>query len=331
MRFWKSMIVFMMLLVIVSGCSQSESSANEDTEVATGEPPEDFTFGAATVGGLWHSLAASMSEEMRKIYPESTATVVEGGSIANLVGIHNDIFALGFSNGESIPMAENAVGDFEEPITNMKTIATFYPNVLHIVVPSSSNIHTVEDLAGQRVSPGIRGYSGEVMFKDILTAYDMSYDDLAQIEYIGTSDAADLMRDGHLDAWVGGLGIPASFIQELDTTLGVRVIPLTEEDQVKLKEINEGYNPYTIEAGTYGDHEDILTFAPETVLVANENMISEEVGYELTKMIIEKADTWRAVSSTLSDFDAEYSIEYSIGELHPGAKRYYEEIGVLND
>ncbi|QQK78435.1 TAXI family TRAP transporter solute-binding subunit [Salicibibacter cibarius] len=328
MKNYKVMIFGVVLVLVLAACQEEsiEDNENEDGE------PDNFSIGAAATGGEWHSIAASMSEEIQEIFPESNTDIVEGGSIANLTGIHEGTFDIGFSNGEAIPLAEEAEGEFEEPIDNAKTIASLYPNPLHIVVPESSDIYEIEDLEGQNVSPGLAGYSGEVMLQDVLSLYDMDYDDLGNIEYIGTQDAAELMRDGHLDAWVGVLGPPAAVIDELDTTMGIRLIPLEPEDTEALYDMNEGYAEYTIEEETYGGlEEDILTIAPETVLIVNEDTISEDVGYEITQMMFDNQETWANVTNIMEDFDAEYSIENIVGDLHPGAERYYEEEGLLED
>ncbi|WP_059106019.1 TAXI family TRAP transporter solute-binding subunit [Shouchella shacheensis] len=309
-----------------------EDSLDLDVEQAAGEAPQDFSFGSATVGGLWYTLSGAMGEGISELYPNSSVTVVEGGSISNLIGLGEGLYPIGFSNGQTVPEALEGIRDFEEPVENVSTLATLYPNVMHIIVPESSDIESVLDLAGKRVSPGIKGYSGELAFIDILEAVGMDYDDLEHIEYTGTAEAGDLMRDGHIDAFVGMLAAPVPTVQELDTTLGVRLIPLEEDVVEGLNELNPGYLEHTIEGGTYsGIEEDVLTTAGYTVLLANNELIDEDVGYELTKMIVENAGQWSQLSSTLDVFDAEYSVENNVGPLHPGAERYYEEIGALQE
>lgn len=315
-----------------SGESEEEEEVEVDTDVeaADVDAPTEFTFGAATVGGFWYTLGGAMSDTMNDLFPGSSTTVVEGGSVSNLLGLGDGTYHIGFSNGQTVPEALEGKNAFEEPIDNVSTLATLYPNVFHIAVRADSDIHTVEDLKGKTVSPGIKGYSGELAFQEILEFNDMSYDDLDGIEYIGTSDAAQLLRDGHIDAIAGMLAAPVSTYQELDTTLGIRLIPLEDETIEQLHARNEGYLPYTIEGGTYENiEEDTSTVAGYTVLLANEDLISEDVAYEITKMVVENRDAWENISSVMSDFNAEFSVENNVGNLHPGAERYYKEVGAL--
>ncbi|RNF40213.1 TAXI family TRAP transporter solute-binding subunit [Planococcus salinus] len=320
------------LIMILAACSSDEasSSANESEAPAADAVPQDLAFGSATVGGFWYTLSAGMADKMAPLYPDSSVTIVEGGSVSNLLGLDKGTFALGFANGQTVPEALEGKNAFKEPVENVSTVATLYPNVFHMVVREDSDIHSLEDLKGKTVSPGIAGYSGELAFQDMLEVAGMSYDDLGGIEYIGTADGADLLRDGHIDAIVGMVAAPLSTFEELDTTVGIRLLPLEDDMVASLNEMNEGYLPYTIEGGTYSNiTEDINTVAGYTVLLVNNDLMGEDSVYELTKMIFENQEHWTTLSTIMNDFSPEYSVENNVGNLHPGAEKYYKEVGAL--
>lgn len=323
------LLVMTLLLVACGGNNESDNNESNNGNEAS-EVPSEITFGSATVGGVWYTLSGAMKDKLTDVFPDSSVAIVEGGSTANILGIGKGEFDIGFTNGEAIAEANNGEGQFEEKIDNFSTIATMYPNPVQLVVRADSDIEKFEDLKGKKVSPGIKGYSGEIAFQKILKLKDMSYDDLSGIEYIGTEDAADLMRDKHIDAWIGNLAAPAATWQELDTTIGIRVIPLDQDVIDALYEDNPGYVPYTIEKGTYPNQdEDVDTVAPPTVLLVNNDTMPEDAVYELTKMVVENNEAWSTISSTLDIFDAEYSVENNVGDMHPGAEKYYKEIGAM--
>ena len=325
-------LLLMVLILALAACSSEEAASEGDSDeaAATAAVPKDMAFGSATVGGFWYTLSAGMADKMVPLYPDSSVTIVEGGSVSNLLGLGQGIFAIGFANGQTVPEALNGLNEFEEKIDNVSTVATLYPNVFHMVVREDSDIHSLEDLKGKKVSPGIAGYSGELAFKDMLAAVDMSYDDLGGIEYVGTADGADLLRDGHIDAIVGMVAAPLSTFQELDTTVGIRMLPLDDEVVTALNEQNEGYLPHTIKGGTYSNiTEDINTVAGYTVLLVNDDLMGEEAVYDLTKMLFENQEHWKTLSATMNDFSPEYSVENNVGNLHPGAERYYKEVGAM--
>lgn len=331
----KIQLLFMMMsLLFIAACGSDNEAKNNSEGGNNDEPtevPSDITIGAATVGGVWYTLAGAMDDELDEVFPDSSTAIVEGGSTANVLGIGEGKFDIGFTNGEAISEANEGTGEFDEVIDNFSTVATMYPNPVQVVVRADSDIESIKDLKGKKVSPGIKGYSGEIAFQRILDIEGMSYDDLAGIEYIGTEDAAELLRDKHIDAWIGNLAAPAATWQELDTTVGIRLISLGDDVIDQLYEENEGYVPYTLEAGTYPNQdEDAETVAPPSVLLVNNDTMPEDAVYDLTKMVVENADKWASISSTLEGFDAEYSIENNVGDLHPGAEKYYKEIDVLD-
>ncbi|ARK20935.1 TAXI family TRAP transporter solute-binding subunit [Sporosarcina ureae] len=329
---FKGLVLLLSLMLLLAACGSEDSSEKSSTkgEGASGTPSE-FTFGSATVGGFWYTLSGAMSEKMQDVFPGSSVTIVEGGSISNILGMNEGIYAMGLTNAPNVLEAQEGKEPFEKKIDNVSTIATLYPNVFHIAVREDSDIYTVEDLKGKKVSPGVKGYSAELAFIEILKASGLSYEDLKGIEYIGTADAGDLLRDGHIDAIANLLAAPVSTYQELDTTLGIRLIPLEDDVIKKVQEENQAYLNHTIEAGTYKNiKEDIPTIAAYTPLMVSNDLIDEETGYQLTKMMFENADTWKTLSAVMKDFTPEFSVENTVGPFHKGAEKYYKEIGLID-
>lgn len=337
-RYLRMFMVFTLILILAAcGTADSAESDSEDN-TAEGESessaaegvnvPTELSFASATVGGFWNTLSASMSDDLQTVFPGTSSTIVEGGSISNLIGLDNGTYSLGFANAPNVTEAFDGKGDFPEPVENVSLLATLYPNSLHIVVREDSDIETVEDLAGKTVSPGIKGYSAEITFQEVLSEYGMSYEDLDGIEYTGTSDAGDLLRDGHIDAIVSLLAAPVSTVQELDTTLGIRLIPLDQEVVDSLNENNSGYLDYTISSDTYSNvEEDVPTVAGYTVMMASNDVINDDAAYEITKMMFENKEKYASLSSVMDNFDEEFSVNNASSEFHPGAKKYYEEQG----
>ena len=320
------LILLAVLLVFATACQvRSDSPTGEGGEVDT----ENITIGAASQGGFWYVLAGALGDEMENTL-DSDVSIIEGGSLSNIAGLESGEFQFGFTNGQNVPEALEGFGSFEEPVEGFSGVATLYPNVMQIVVREDSDIYSVEDLEGARVSPGIRGYSGDETFQEILEFEGMSYEDMDQVEYIGTEDGANQMRDGGLDALALMLVTPQSTIQELDASIGVRLLSVPEQTIAGMQDQNPGYLDYDIPTEIYDTEEDINTVAGYTVLLVSDDM-PEEYVYEFTQIMLENRDRWESLSDGMRDFDTEYSIEYMPEglELHPGAQRYYEEAGVL--
>lgn len=291
--------------------------------------PSQLTLGAATVGGVWYLLGGAWAEAIQKEFGTRVA-VIEGGSIANLMGLAQNTYQIAFSNGEVIPDAYAGAPPFRSKLAGFSSLAALYPNPMHIVVRRDSNIRALEDLRGKRVSPGIRGYSGEIILQRLLELHGVSFRDLGQVVYTGTADAANLLRDGHLDAWGGVLAAPNGTILELATTPGIRLLTVPEATLQKMAQINSGYVPFTIPSGTYpGVNYDVRTVAPFTVLLARDDLSEEFVYGFMRRILFGQRQRWAELAAPLRELTPEFAYRNLNGPIHPGALRFYREAGVV--
>lgn len=321
--------VFLAFSVVLVACGGGDSAESGNDGGEGQVDTSEITFGAASQGGFWYTFAGAYGNMIEEELDSSVA-VVEGGSLANIEGIATDQFQIGLSNGQNVTEALEGFGGFEEPVSGFSGIAALYPNVNHIIVREDSGIQSISDLKGKRVSPGIKGYGGEIAFQQILELNDMSYDDMAQVEYVGTSDGANQLRDGQLDAVVTMLVTPVAIFQELDASVGVRLVPISDETVSGLQELNPGYIDYTIPQEVYGGEQDIQSIAAQTTVLVDDNL-PEDYVYDLTRILVENKDQWANMNAGMQNFDAEYSTSNIPGDLslHPGAKSYYEEVNAL--
>ncbi|MFC4557915.1 TAXI family TRAP transporter solute-binding subunit [Virgibacillus kekensis] len=161
----------------------------------------------------------------------------------------------------------------------------------------------------------------------ILEAYGIGEGDYNPYQE-GFGDAADGVQDGNIDVSIGILGSPAASIQNLEATTGeVKMLGLSDK-AIKHIEENSGYSKYTIPKDTYEFLEsDVNTVAAYAILVGNTNTISEELGYNLAKIMIENADENTHAQS--KHMIIKNALKGSEGiPIHPGAKKYYEEQGL---
>ena len=324
-------LAFSVGLVACGGGGSDDSGGSGNGNGGGGElGTSDITFGAASQGGFWYALAGAYGNEIENELDSSVA-VVEGGSLANIEGIAGGEFKMGFSNGQNVIEALEGFGGFDEPVSGFSGVASLYPNVNHIIVREDSNIESISDLEGKRVSPGIKGYGGEIAFQQILELNDMSYDDLSQVEYIGTSDGANQLRDGQLDAIVTMLVTPVAAVEELDASVGVKLVPISDETVSGLQELNRGYIDYTIPQEVYGGEQDIQSIAAQTTVLVADNMPEDYVS-DATRILVENADQWANMNVGMEDFDATYATSNLPDglSLHPGAESYYEEVNALS-
>jgi len=164
----------------------------------------------------------------------------------------------------------------------------------------------------------------------ILDAYGIGEDDYTAYQE-GFGDAADGVQDGNIDVSVGVLGLPAGSIENLQAQSGdVKLLEISDE-AISYIEENSGYQRFTIPADTYDFMDsDVETVTAYAILMGSTDTISEELGYELARIMVEHADENTHAQS--AQMTLENALNGSEGlPIHPGAKRYYEEQGLTID
>ena len=103
----------------------------------------------------------------------------------------------------------------DKPATNLRFIASLYPETIQIVARADSGIKTVKDIKGKRLVPGDRGSGTEVDALNVLGAYGYTYKDFAGVDWLSFSGAAQRLQDKQADVTFTTAGWPTAAIQEL--------------------------------------------------------------------------------------------------------------------
>jgi len=202
-----------------------------------------------------------------------------------------------------------------------------YPNFVQIITLADTGIAQIEDLKGKRVGVGAPGSGTEVDARNILAAHGITYDDIDE-DYLSYAESVEQLKNGTVDAVFQTSGLPNATIMDISTTHDVVIIPVRPEMAEKLSKEISYYSSEIIPAGTYDNKEDVYTAAVQTILITREDL-SEDVVYDITKTLFENLDTMVATHNAAKDIDiSKYAVGMPI-PLHPGAEKYFREIGVL--
>jgi TRAP transporter TAXI family solute receptor len=322
-------LVVILVLSVMAGCGGSQTPADPDP-APNGETPRDniqLTFAAGPAGGSWTPLAAAMAEVLMTELDYLDISVQQGGGVGNLVGIESGMYDIGISYGHTAAEAVLGIGPFDTAHNNLTGLVSLYNSSMQIVVRADSDIYEIEDLKGTSVNAGTIGFTGEVLFRDILEIHGMSYDDLGRVEHISYSDGTSLFRDRHLDSITQITAVPAAPITEVAASFDVRVISLRPEKYDEFFAKNSGINKFIVPAGTYSGHdEDAITIGSMAMLAISKDL-PEDVVYDITRVLLENRDKFLSVTVLMNQFTKE-AAHQSVGlDLHPGSEKYFKEIG----
>jgi len=279
--------------------------------------------------GVYYPLGVALSE----IY----GTAVEGArtqvqatkaSVENLNLLQQGKGEIAFTLGDALKLGwdGNTEAGFPGKLDKLRGIAAIYPNYIQIVASQESGIKSLADLKGKSLSVGAPASGTELNARAIFAAAGMKYEDLGKVEYLPFAESVELIKNRQLDATLQSAGLGVASIRDLATSLPINVVAVPADIVAK---VGDPYLPVTIPAGTYeGQAEDVATTAVGNFLVTHDG-VSEETAYKMTKALFENLDKLSAAHAAAKAIKIENAVTGMPVPLHPGAERYYKEVGVI--
>src|SRR4030043_531695 len=289
----------------------------------------DLKLMTGPMGGSWYPLGGAISDAIQKEIPGVTMAVSPGGGVGNVEAIEFGKCDVGFSNSSSGVDGVYGRSPFKQKMTNMRQLANLYPQYFQMAVFENSGIKSVADLKGTVISPGPKGFTGEFAARQVLEIYGLSYKDMSKVQHVGYNDAVALMKDGHCDAWLGCTTVPAAIVMDLASTRKIRMLNLPEDKIKAIQKLNAGYVRRTIPKGTYqGVDYDVNGFGFFTHLIISAKL-PDDLVYKITKTLVNNLPRFADVVKDMKGVvPKDLALDIGI-PFHPGALKYYKEIGAL--
>ncbi|MFC1905471.1 TAXI family TRAP transporter solute-binding subunit [Chloroflexota bacterium] len=204
-----------------------------------------------------------------------------------------------------------------------------------IVVNAKSDIKTIADLKGKKYAwPSYSETSNQTTDFSLATA-GLTLKDVVEKPLNSSKAGKAALIEGAVDAWMvvmGSPGGPAAETMDADNSIGIRALPLSEADAKSIeKSSNLCYHPIKLKAGyVSGNKEDFWAISFRRMVPCHRDA-PEDFIYAVTKAFWEHLDE---AKKALKDFDGYIlpdQLVNAAAPYHPGAIRYYKEIGVWSD
>ena len=303
-------------------------SASSIVGCAPGDRPEMLALATAGTGGVYYVLGGSIAEIWSRDLPNQLVVAeVTGGSVENLSLLMGGQVEVAFSMGTNALEAYGATGSFVGGETErVLALAALYPNVLHLATLDGTEVRTLGDLVGRRVSVGAPGSGTEVAARTVLEANGIGYEDF-EPQRLNFNETANAIRDGNVDAGFWSAGPPTSSIMDLATARPLRFIPIQPDEVERTAAIDPTILPDVLPAGAYrGQDQQIETLSTPNLLVVRADM-PEELAYAMLRQLLEAREELEGVHPVARQISAEYTLGTSPIPLHPGVVRYLQETG----
>ena len=250
------------------------------------------------------------------------------GSVANMRSVNAGQFESGLAQADIVYASFWSEGVFKgvPPLDRVRVIANLYREAIHLVARYDSDINSVEDLRNKRVSLDIPGSGTHADAIAILEAFGLSRNDI-RLQEMDSSTAADQILDNKLDAFFLISGPPSPSVANLAERGAIRLIPIDGKPARKLIRENNFFSPFTLPAQLYKYSGEIKTLGVGASWIVNES-VDDDLVYAILPAFFNPANRERLQPTT---GHISISIDDTPIFLHPGAKRYYLEAGIIDN
>ncbi|NQV58913.1 MAG: TAXI family TRAP transporter solute-binding subunit [Alphaproteobacteria bacterium] len=253
------------------------------------------------------------------------------GSVQNIEMIAAGSVESGLSQADVAYMAYFGLGRFKgkAQFDGLRVVATLFPELVQVAVRKHSGIYALEDLAGKRVSLGAKGSGTTLDAEVIMAAHGLKIDSYKPLHF-GFGESADRLRLGRLDAFFIIAGAPVPAMVDLAEQTNITLLPIKAPAAERLRKAFAFFVPRVLPAGIYRNVE-----ATETLSVGAQwlvsDRLSEDLVYDLTRALWHPS-TRRVLDNGHPDgrlIQLKSALDGLAIPLHPGARRYYQEVGAL--
>jgi TRAP transporter TAXI family solute receptor len=305
----------LVVLVAAAGLAGCGSGQGQRLSIATGGS-----------GGVYFVYGGGLAEQIGEHLDGYQATAeVTSASVDNMYLIADGKSDLAFALADTAADAVRGSDTFDGEKVPAQALARLYNNLTQVATVKGKGIASVEDLRGRRVSVGSPGSGTEVIALRVLEAAGLDPDHDIGRQQLGVGESVQAVKDGALDAFFWSGGVPTSAVTDLATSRELVLLP-TDQYVGKLKErYGDFYAAAEIEAGGYeGVEAPVKVVAVPNYLVVNRSM-DPELAYRLTKLLFDQKKALVEAHPAARRLELKTAPEVAPLELHPGAKRYYDE------
>lgn len=333
MKKFSALLLAMLMALSLVACGSSgetasgDSGGSETQEESSSGFSGSYLMGTGSATGNYYQFGNAMCTVLNKATGANITVNATGGSTENarLLGSGENEFSM--IQSDVFSYAQQGIELFEgTPITNFQAITACYPEMVQIVVSKDSGITSIPDMAGKNVCVGAVGSGYEVAARQILGAYGMSYDDINET-FADQSTAKNGIQDGTFDAMFMCSGYPNSNVTELSLNGNIELVSIDDEHMDILLKDYPYYSSFTTETDEYNLGHPVTSVAVKCVMVCSDTFSEDEI-YTLTKAIYDNLEELQGINAKANYMSLDSALDGIPSNLHPGAMKYYEEMGL---
>ncbi len=297
----------------------------------------DFvTIGTGSMTGVYYPTGGAIAKvlnDREDLFGIKATAEVTGASVFNINAIRTGDLDFGIAQSDRQYQAYNGLSEWDgKPVKNLRAVFSLAPEIITFVAAEDSGIKAIEDVKDKVVNIGNPGSGQRQNAIDVFNSIDIDYEKDFKAEGIKAADAPRMMQDGRIDGFFFTVAHPNGNIKE--ATAGMRkarIIPIPNIDALA-----KNYPYYSLgyidmknyPEATNTDAGQIPSVSMKATLVTSSD-VDEDIVYNLTKAVFENLEEIKSMHPALANLTKETMLDGLTAPLHPGAEKYYKEVGLI--
>lgn len=319
------LILLIACAALASGWSGARPAAAVDVAIGTGEPGSAYyQLGRA----LCRLIDGGTDDHGLTCEPLATP-----GGLFNLANVRGGAIEFGLVPSDLHYYAVEHAGPFEFVDTtyeNIRSLFSLYAEFFTLVARRDADIAGLDDLKGRRVNNGVWGSAERGFVDALIAAKGWSSKDFLLAEELPVSQQSLALCHGRLDAIVYSASHPNRDVGRVLELCDAELVGVAASDLAAITERSPFYVAGEIPADSYPEtSKAVATFGITVTLISSDEVDAETV-YEVVKAVFGNLDRLKRASRALMAVEPNRMTSDGLtAPLHEGAKRYFEEAGLL--
>lgn len=301
---------------------------------ASANAQQFFRVGSG-LGGTYQIYGAKLADLINKNISGVHASTVTGGGEQNLVRIQRGEAEISIIYTYDALKVLSGKGELKVPAPDLRHVVSLYGSYHTPFVQKDSQLQTLADVLKfkSRIWMGSRGSVFWALNEAALNAHGVTLEAVPKaggiLDTTAFANQVQAFIDRNLD--VGFFSGPAPYgpLMEIDRGPGFRMLNFSEEAGNKFMEALPGTGMATLKAGTYKSTPQDVRVPYVVNQMVTSAKLPEELIYKVTKLMNERHKEFHGLFPGSEEIEPKVALAYNKIPIHPGAERYYREIGLI--
>jgi len=288
--------------------------------------PASLTIGTASPGGVYLPYGKGLAAILTEALGIPTTAQATQGPDQNILLLDRGDAPVGFVTMGVALQAWNGTGEWThgKQLRSMRALFPMFDTPFQYLALEDAGIRSMADLADKRVGAGPQGGTGGTYAPSIFKALQIP----VVVRNGAWAQITSQLKSHLIDVIAAPLGVPAPFITELDATVPVQFIALNDDEVATLRKAMPELGAAVVPAGTYPSLKaDYKTVGLYNFAVASKDL-PDDLVYTIVKAFYANHEAMIKASPSARESVVENLKRNEFLPYHPGALRYYREIGV---